>query len=162
MPGSPLRGFSFYMQTFYELTTLLPGTLTDGETESTIAALRKLLEEHGAVIAKHGIWEKRKLAYPVNHVRQGTYVVTEFDMEPAEVAAIERTLHLDKAVLRHIVVKAHKKTAKEIEQEARRRTEHFARSTERQPEQPTEPVKEITKEELEEKLEKILKDDMTL
>lgn len=150
------------MQTFYELTALLPGTLPDEETESTTAALRKLLEEHGAVIAKHGIWEKRKLAYPVNHIRQGTYVVTEFDMEPAEVAAVERTLQLEKAILRHIIVKAHKKTAKEMEQEARRRTEHFAKRAERQPVQPTEPVKEISKEELEEKLEEILKDDMTL
>lgn len=150
------------MQTFYELTALLPGTLPDEETESTTAALRKLLEEHGAVIAKHGIWEKRKLAYPVNHIRQGTYVVTEFDMEPAEVAAVERTLQLEKAVLRHIIVRAHKKTAKEMEQEARRRTEHFAKRAERQPVQPTEPVKEISKEELEEKLEEILKDDMTL
>lgn len=149
------------MQTFYELTTLLPGTLSDEETESTTAALRKLLEEHGAVIAKHGIWEKRKLAYPVNHVRQGTYVVTEFDMEPAEVAVVERTLQLDKMILRHIIIKAHKKTAKEMEQEARRRTEQYAKPTERHPEQPAEPAKKITTEELEEKLEEILKDDMT-
>lgn len=156
------EGPRFSMQTFYELTALLPGTLSDEETESTTAALRKLLEEHGAIVAKHGIWEKRKLAYPVNHIRQGTYVITEFDMEPAEVAAVERTLQLEKAVLRHIIVKAHKKTAKEMEQEARRRTEHLEKPVERQPARPAEPIKEISKEELEEKLEEILKDDMTL
>lgn len=151
--------FSMPMTTFYELVTLIPGSLTDQEVQAIADAVRKHLEDHQAVIHKHGLWERRKLAYEVNHVKQGAYLVSEFDMDPAQLRDLEHVLLLEKQILRHQVIKAHKKTAREIEQEAKRKAE------ERTPRGATvkevAPAEPMSKEALEEKLENILTDDMT-
>lgn len=146
---------------YYELISLLPGTLSDGDTQTAVDTLQKHLERFGAHILKHGVWERRKLAYPINRVRQGIYLVSEFDLEPAQTHALERALRLEKHILRHQLIKAHKKTAREIEQEARRKAEEreprFAEA--RKVVAPAAPA--ITGQELEEKLEELLTDDMT-
>lgn len=150
------------MKTFYELISLLPGTLSDEEAQAITASILQCCEKAGAAVIKHGIWEKRKLAYPITGIRQGTYIVTEFDLESNALPALERTLQLDKAILRHQIIRAHKKTAREIEQEARRKVEedrpHAAESRKAMAMPAGEP---ISSEKLEEKLEEILSDDMT-
>lgn len=147
--------------TYYELVSLLPGTLSDDEVQTAVDMLQKNLERFSAGILKHGVWERRKLAYPINHARQGVYVVSEFEMEPAHTHTLEQALRLEKNILRHQLIKAHKKTAREIEQEARRKAEeHEPRpAEERKTAVPATPA--ITGQVLEEKLEELLTDDMT-
>lgn len=147
---------------YYELLTILPGTLSDEEAIQAGETVRKHLEKYSATIMKHMVWERRKLAYPINKVKQGVYFLTEFDMDPANVPALDRELHLEKAVLRHQLIKAYRKSAKQLEQEARNRSA----ATQRQQHQTTERAAEpeaapISSEKLEEKLEEILTEDMT-
>lgn len=143
----------------YELLALVAGTLSEEETASVQQIIRTILEKQSAQVSKQDVWEKRKLAYPVRKARQGTYLLFTFDVEPDVLGAIERALTLEKSVLRHQMVLAHQKTAKELEEESRRRAsareEKRAETSEAKPEQPT-----ITAQELDEKLAEILTDDM--
>ncbi len=147
---------------YYELLLLTPGTLADEQAGSVEQTALQLLETHGASVRSHGIFEKRKLAYPINHTKQGTYFVVEFDMEPARINALERALQLEKTILRHLLIKAHRKTAKEIEQETKYKAEEFDRARTATPAHPQPAAAPaITGAQLEEKLEEILTDDMT-
>jgi small subunit ribosomal protein S6 len=50
-------------------------------------------------------WGKRRLAYEINHQREGYYVVVEATAEPATMADLDRALHLADEVLRHKVIR---------------------------------------------------------
>ncbi len=148
------------MHTYYELLTLLSGNLSEEETQHASDAVRQFVEKHQAKILKHAVWDRRKLAYPINRARQGIYLVTELEMDPSQVNALDRALQLEKSVLRHQLVKAYHKTTRELAQEARQRESSFARPPVRTPvaQEPAAPA--LSREELEEKLEEILTDDM--
>lgn len=154
------------MITYYELLTLLPGTVTEEKISSNLQKLQGLFEKYQAKVEKHQLWERRKLAYPVAKERQGIYLISLFDMESNSVPALEREIQLDKEFLRHQLIKAHRKTAKEVEREARRIAEDrmVGKSSEsaKIDEMPLkeEPKREVSKEELDEKLAEILKDDI--
>ena len=143
----------------YELLALVAGTLSEEETAAAQQTIRTILEKQSAQISKQDVWEKRNLAYPVGRTRQGTYLLYTFDGEPGTVNAVEQALTLEKNVLRHQIVLAHQKTAKELEEESRRRAAareaKRAETAETLPEQPA-----ITAQELDEKLAEILTDDM--
>lgn len=145
--------------TYYELLTLLPGNLSDEETVQAGENLRKHLDKHQATVMKHLLWERRRLAYPVKKMKQGVYFVTEFDMEPSKLAALESDLRLDKSVLRHQIIKAFRKSAKQLEQEARSRAAVAERPKPAKLVEETAPA--MTGEELDEKIEEILTEDMT-
>lgn len=163
------------MTEHYELLLIVPGTQTDEEAQATVAKLQEQLQARGATITKHEFWGKRKLAYEINHIRQGFYDLTEFDLETTKLAAIDNELRLNDVVLRHQIVCKTLKTAEELAAEAALR-EHIAakRQAAREKEQgaavaaatptpvvaePTEPAGPIEKAKLEEKLEQMLESD---
>jgi small subunit ribosomal protein S6 len=51
------------------------------------------------------VWGKRRLAYEVNHLREGYYVLTEFQIEPGRVPEMESTLKISDTVFRHVIVR---------------------------------------------------------
>jgi small subunit ribosomal protein S6 len=141
----------------YELLALLPATLSADELLAAQQSIRALLEKHGAQIAKQEVWEKRKLAYPVRGARQGSYLLCTFDAEPSSLQEMNRSLTLDRSILRHQIVIAVQKTAKELEEESRRRTAVRER---REETEHKEPQPAISAQELDEKLAEILTDDI--
>jgi small subunit ribosomal protein S6 len=46
------------------------------------------------------------MAYPINRVIDGDYIVTRVEMEPSAVAPLEATLRIDERIFRHLVVRA--------------------------------------------------------
>src|SRR2546423_15118470 len=48
---------------------------------------------------------KRRLAYEVEHHRDGQYGVVEFSLPPTQARELERTIRLTEDILRHLVVR---------------------------------------------------------
>src|SRR5262245_51443195 len=88
----------------YEILYLLNGDKTDEEVKPMTEAIHQLLTQSGATITKHDFWGKRKLAYEIEHQRQGFYDYVEFDMEGTKLADMDRALTLHEYVLRHQIV----------------------------------------------------------
>lgn len=148
----------FFLMKHYELLALVSGSLSDEELAAAQEQIRGIVEKHGGRLTKQGVWEKRKLAYPIQHIKQGAYLLFLFDGEPATLVELNRTLTHERLVLRHHIVIAHQKTAKELEEETKR---EFRRTRiEREPAEAAPPAPPITQQELDEKLAEILKDDM--
>lgn len=142
----------------YELLALFPGTLDETAITTARDGVRAVIAKHGARITKEELWEKRRLAYPIEHEQQGNYCLFLFDAEPTALSALDGDLRIEKAILRHQIVHPIVKSMKELEQERRRadRLAHLA-DEERKEASPA-----VTSEELEKKLEKALSEDVTI
>ena len=73
---------------------------------STISAhITGLLERHGATVEKIEKWDARRLAYEVNGRKRGTYVVTKFSGEPANIDALRKDCQLSNVIMRAMVLR---------------------------------------------------------
>ena len=51
-------------------------------------------------------WGKRRLAYPINDMNDGYYVLVNFEAEPSFVAELERIFNITEGVMRSMTIKA--------------------------------------------------------
>ena len=81
--------------------------------KATVDKFTGLVAENGTIDSVNE-WGKRRLAYPINDIPEGYYVVVNFKSEAAFPAELERLFHIDENIMRSIVVKIDpKKVAKE-------------------------------------------------
>ena len=88
----------------YELLYIVPTQYTDAEVETIKGTVAGFIETAAGKISRHEILGKLKLAYPIKRVRHGSYVLAQFDAEPAAVKNIDRQLRLTNEVLRHQMI----------------------------------------------------------
>jgi small subunit ribosomal protein S6 len=64
-----------------------------------------------SVIGQRGVvksvddWGRRRLAYPIGRLRDGTYVLVRFQAKPEVAQDVERALKLMESVVRYLVVR---------------------------------------------------------
>ena len=100
----------------YEGLFIVDVTKGDEVCEATVSKFLSMIEANAEVVdvAK---WGKRRLAYPINDMPEGYYVVATFKAEPAFPAELERVFNIDETVMRSMVIRleydaAEKKAAK--------------------------------------------------
>lgn len=103
----------------YELLCLISNKFSESEVEPIREMVKKLLSDQGGKITLEEYWGKRKLAYKVDGFRHGYYYLLEFDLEGPKLNEINNRLRLSKDILRHQVIVKRKRTAAELEEEAR-------------------------------------------
>jgi ribosomal protein S6 len=95
----------------YELTYLLPGSLTSAEVESTTASVDKLLKKHKIKMVSSENWGKRELAYPIKYKgkrqNEAFYTHMILESEAGETVAFEKDLYLIQEIIRHLLIVAH-------------------------------------------------------
>ena len=50
-------------------------------------------------------WGKRKLAYEINRLSEGDYILIDFHAEPDHIAELDRILRINDSVERHMIVR---------------------------------------------------------
>jgi small subunit ribosomal protein S6 len=89
----------------YEILYIVRPELDDEQLQAAIATVDKLIESLGGATQKTDVWGRRRLAYEVRHLREGQYVLTDFQIDPARVPELEGTLKISDTVFRHLVVR---------------------------------------------------------
>jgi len=148
----------------YELLYIVSNQYTENELKEIKDKVDALLAKNGAVLGYQEFLGKKKLAYPINKVAHGYYVMVEFEL--ADVAAINiinNVLRLDKQILRAQIISKKKITEEEISRQKREAQEERGelakeKIAEEKPVKKTEIKKAIFKN-LDEKLDEILKTD---
>ena len=86
--------------------TLFIVDVTGGEeaTKATVTKFTDIIAKN-AEIVEVAEWGKRRLAYPINDMPEGYYVVVTFKGEPQFPAELERLYNIDESIMRSIVVK---------------------------------------------------------
>lgn len=78
----------------------------DGDNvEGVINDVKDLIARNDGKVTKIEPWGLRKLAYPIKKQQEGRYVLMGFDVEPQNVAEIERVLKLTEPVIRHMIIR---------------------------------------------------------
>lgn len=88
----------------YELMYIIRPDL---EQEAVQAAVEKFqgIIQNGGEITKHDVMGKRRLAYEINKIRDGVYVLVNFTTTPEVVAELERILKISDEVIRYLITK---------------------------------------------------------
>jgi len=87
----------------YEVLYIINPTLGEDETAALVAKFKELAEGHGTV-TEVDEWGKRKLAYPINDIEDGYYVLMTFTADPAFPAELDRKMRIDTNIMRSIII----------------------------------------------------------
>ena len=89
----------------YELALIISPEVADEALDTTIDSVSQFITEKGGVISGVERWGKRKLAYPIEHFMEGTYVLTQFKLKPTLSKELEANLQISEEVLRHLLIR---------------------------------------------------------
>lgn len=88
----------------YETMFIIDATLDEEAIGAVADKIKSLIEANGQ-IESVDVREKKKLAYPINDMNEGYYMLIKFAAEPAFVSELERIFNITEGVIRSIVVK---------------------------------------------------------
>jgi len=91
----------------YETIFILNPNIGDEGIKSAVEKFTDLIAANGTVIEKNE-WGIRRLAYPIQFLDEGYYVLINFSSDPQFIAELERVYNITDTVLRSIVVKKEK------------------------------------------------------
>ncbi|MCL6477926.1 MAG: 30S ribosomal protein S6 [Peptococcaceae bacterium] len=89
----------------YETVFILRPELDEEKTTEAIDKFKALIENNGGEITSLEKWGKRRLAYEIDHTKEGFYVVSKFRSEPAAASELDRVFKISDDILRHIIVR---------------------------------------------------------
>lgn len=89
----------------YELVLVINPEITDEQFEATLDSVSRFIAGKGGAISETEKWGKRKLAYPIRHFSEGSYVLTKLQLKPASSKELEANLQISEGVLRHLLVR---------------------------------------------------------
>jgi small subunit ribosomal protein S6 len=89
----------------YELMTILHPRLNADDTTATVEAIQGRITDAGGNLLSTDVWGRRRLAYPIQHVLEGTYVLFTFEMAPTSTRTVESWLGISESVLRHLLIR---------------------------------------------------------
>jgi len=92
--------------TDYEVTYILRPSLEEAEADERATALAEDVKTRGGeLVGELEKMGKRRLAYEIDDVREGYYVVMKFRSEPDQAKELERRMRLNDTILRALVIK---------------------------------------------------------
>ncbi len=89
----------------YELIVIVSPEVPEEELPTHLDKISEFITNKGGSVTEVERWGKRKLAYPINHFREGNYVLTRFKLEPGTTAELEANLRISERILRHLLVR---------------------------------------------------------
>ena len=106
----------------YECLFIADVSKGEEATDATVNKFMSLIEANAEVVdvAK---WGKRRLAYPINDMPEGYYVVTTFKAAPEFPSELDRLFNIDESIMRSMTLRleydaAAKKATKVAAEEA--------------------------------------------
>lgn len=87
----------------YEAVYILNPALSEEQIAALVAKFKAVVEADGSV-SEVNEWGKRRLAYPINDLNEGYYVLMSFDSDAAFPNELARVLRITDGVMRSQVV----------------------------------------------------------
>ena len=87
----------------YEAVIILKPDLGEEATAALVEKFKTLIEQHGTV-AEIDEWGKRHLAYPIDDINEGYYVLMTFTAEPTLPAEMDRQMRINDNVMRSMII----------------------------------------------------------
>jgi small subunit ribosomal protein S6 len=114
----------------YELGIVLGPETPDEQARAIVERITGAVTAQGGVVVRINAWGRRRLAYPIEHHRDGLYYFFDLQLPPASVAEIERLIGVSEDIVRHLlkardprVIGDERKRAEEAEIRAQQQAE---------------------------------------
>jgi len=88
----------------YELIYIIRPDMEEEEREEVISKVGQRVTDAGGQVTKVEHWGKRHLAYPIEKLHEGYYVLSHIQLEPQMVKEVERDLGLVEEIIRYLIV----------------------------------------------------------
>jgi small subunit ribosomal protein S6 len=88
----------------YETVFVLHPSVDDKEVEAEIQAVKDLITTTGGSVEAVERWGRRRLAYQIQKVSEGTYTLVRFHGQAQSLKDLERRYRLNERLLRHLTV----------------------------------------------------------
>ena len=88
----------------YETLFIIDAQLSDEEIKAVAEKFIARIEKNGTV-KEVNEWGKRRLAYPINDMNEGYYVLVNFSAPADFPAELERVFGITEGIMRSIVIK---------------------------------------------------------
>ena len=89
----------------YELMLVLRPDVADDKSQALVDRTTRGISASGGQIVKVAPWGRRRLAYPIDRHREGSYHIILFESPPEAIVELEHTLLITEEVLRHLVTR---------------------------------------------------------
>lgn len=87
----------------YECLYIVHPAADTTELDQSVADYSELIEKNGGTVSKADIWGKRQLAYPINHLHEGNYILLRFEGNEDVLKTMEQSMRIKERVLRHMI-----------------------------------------------------------
>ena len=89
----------------YELMLVIRPDVADDKSQALIDRTTRGIVAAGGHIVKVAPWGRRRLAYPIDRHREGSYHIILFEAPSDSIVELEHTLLITEEVLRHLVTR---------------------------------------------------------
>lgn len=90
----------------YEAMYIVRPDVGDAELEELMGRVTDTVSQIGGTIERHEVWDRRELAYEIDHCTRGTYVICYLNADSQNIHALRRELELEEQILRSVIVLA--------------------------------------------------------
>jgi small subunit ribosomal protein S6 len=87
----------------YELGIVLAPETPDEQARAIVERITSAITAQGGVVVRINAWGRRRLAYPIEHHRDGLYYFFDLQLPPASVVEIERLIGVNEDIIRHLM-----------------------------------------------------------
>ena len=87
----------------YESVIIINATLEESAIEETVNRVKALIESNGTLESVDE-WGKRRLAYPINDMMEGYYVLLNFTAPTEFPAELDRICNINDAIIRSLII----------------------------------------------------------
>ena len=88
----------------YEAVVIVDPRLEEAAIQQAVDKLTKVISARGEM-GKLDQWGRRRLAYEINHLKEGHYFVASFRAESDLIDDLDRTLRIGEEYIRHKIVR---------------------------------------------------------
>jgi small subunit ribosomal protein S6 len=89
----------------YELMLVLRPDIPDERNQAIVDRTTRQIAASGGQIVKVAPWGRRRLAYPIDRHREGSYHIVIFEAPAESIVELERGLLITEELLRHLVTR---------------------------------------------------------
>ena len=127
----------------YEGLFILNSNRYGRDPEGVAGSIQSLIEKQDGTVLVSRLWEERRLAYPIDGQRKGTYWLTYFRMDGEKIADLNQQANRDDNFLRHLVIRIDPRIADALISHAQQTVRQSGASTGEQPSRPPKANEEL-------------------
>lgn len=101
----------------YEGMFLLDTAAAAADWDGVIGSIESILKRVEAEVISLRKWDERRLAYDINKISRGTYILAYFKCDGEKIQEIEKTVQLSEKIMRVLILNAEHMTQDDIEKD---------------------------------------------